>query len=264
MISLKKESVVGEITPVHLMSEEEADERFRLSRTNPDDSGADGKSVTQNKTAEHFAADSGKAHSKKRKHDRGNRENNANTHRSLFSKAAQSIWKWVKREDVVAVSIIAIVLFALAFIFGASFISDALTPIEPTSENLEVSTYERSGIYKFTISDEIKVKGSEKVYNVSIAYIGTVSLTESEYMKYLGDEANALPVEVYEIEAEVPGAGQKFFQGKRYVFPWSENILPFSEDERKHFVELICKDSENKSIFLKELSLDYYSSGTHS
>ena len=42
MISLKKESSVGEITPVHLMSEEEAGKRFRLSRENSDGRGLTG------------------------------------------------------------------------------------------------------------------------------------------------------------------------------------------------------------------------------
>lgn len=162
-------------------------------------------------------------------------------------------------DRCVFVMCILIVIFPLMVVLLCACIS---YPRKPTPNNLEVCAHSRSGIYKFEILDEIRVKGSEKTYFVKIDAIGTVELAESEYEKYLGG-ANALPVEVYSISAEIAGVNQYYFVGERYVFPWSESTLPFSDDEKEYFVELICDNYERRENIMDELSLDYYSFGTH-
>ncbi len=252
MISLKKESSIGEITPVHLMSEEEAGKRFRLSRENSDGRGADGKSFTQNNTAEHIAADSDKTHTKKRKHNTGN---NAKTHIvSFFSKVVQNIRD--TDYEVLAMPCV-IILFILACVSVIVMLVNIFEPVRPVAENLEISTYETSGIYKFTISDELKVNNSEKIYCISIDSIGTVNLAESEYEKYLGGDSNAVSVTEYGIDAICYGAfGKKFYcYGRRFSFPWSESSMPFSEEEKEYFAELICGDYENGNNILKKCPL---------
>lgn len=264
MISLKKGSSVGEITPVHLMSEEEAGERFRLSRENSGGRGADGKSVTQNNTAEHIAADSGKAHSKRRKHDIGKRENNEKPYfASVIFNTARSIRRWLKQDDnaEVITTLISIPAVAAVIVFAVVFLVCVSSPIKPTPNNLDVRTYSRSGIYKFAISDEFKMNGSENILCISISSIGTVELTESEYERYLGGDANAVSVTEYVIEAVANGEWGKndlYYYGKRYVFPWSENAVPFSEEEKEYFAELICDDYENGYNIMEKLSLDGY------
>lgn len=263
MVSLKKESVIMEITPVHLMSEEEADKKFRLSREKSVSGMADGKSVTLSNTAEHIAANSGKSHTKKHKHNRDNRKNDVKTHIvRFFSKTAQNIRIWIGRDCVADVigTVMKFVIFLFIIVVSVISLAYVISPVEPTLDNLEISTYETSGIYKFTIVDELKVNGSENIYYISIRSIGTVELTESEYEKYLGDNVNAVSVTAYEIRAVANGVGEKQddYCGKRYDFPWSENVMPFSEEEKAYFAELICVDYKNGNNIMEKLSLDSY------
>ena len=255
MVSLKKESVIMEITPVHLMSEEEADKKFRLSREKSVSGRADGKSVTPDNTAERFVEVSDKTHTKKRKHNTGN---NAKTHIvSFFSKVVQNIrdtdYEVLAMPCVITLSILACVAVIVMLV-------NVFEPVRPVADNLEISTYETSGIYKFTISDELKVNNSEKIYCISIDSIGTVKLAESEYEKYLGGDANAVSVTEYGIDAICYGAFGKTFYcyGRRFSFPWSESSMPFSEEEKEYFAELICGDYENGNNILKKMSLDSY------
>lgn len=217
MVSLKKENVIGEITPVHLRSEEEA--------------------IKKNNTSEHTTAACGKAHTKKRKYDRDMRK----------------VAEWTACA-------IPVVLLAFVVVFSIIALVYDYFPVEPTPDNLEIRTYERSGVHKFTILDEIKVNGSEKIYCISINSIGTVNLAESEFEKYLGNDANAVSVTEYEIRAVANGEWDKqgCYHGKRYVFPWSENVMPFSEDEKEYFAELICGGYKNGNDIMEKLSLDSY------
>lgn len=54
------------------------------------------------------------------------------------------------------------------------------------------------------------------------------------------------------------GKNDLYYYGKRYVFPWSENAVPFSEEEKEYFAELICDDYENGYNIMEKLSLDGY------
>ena len=103
---------------------------------------------------------------------------------------------------------------------------------------------------KVEVLDIIREKDKEPMYKITLTTIDRqYEIPESTYLKYIGEGANALTIEVSKISMAVKAGNlgsswnkAKTYTTYRYKIPWTEDTISFTETEVQQFFNMLCED----------------------
>lgn len=133
---------------------------------------------------------------------------------------------------------------------AATLVYDVHGPFAFNEEHIAYQTKDYTLRSKVEVLDIIREKDKEPMYKITLTTIDRqYEIPESTYLKYIGEGANALTIEVSKISMAVKAGNlgsswnkAKTYTTYRYKIPWTEDTISFTETEVQQFFNMLCED----------------------